>query len=96
LIVRSKEIYGGAIPSGNSVAALNLLRIGRITANPELEKKALAIARVFSEQIHHAPSGYTQLMSALCFAFGPSCEIVIAGHRDQKDIRAMLTALGFT
>jgi len=93
LIVRSKEIYDGAIPSGNSVAALNLLRIGRITANPELEKKALAIARVFSEQIHHAPSGFTQMMSTICFALGPSCEIVIAGHRDKEDTRAMLTVL---
>ncbi|MCP5116850.1 MAG: thioredoxin domain-containing protein, partial [bacterium] len=38
LIVRQKEGYDGAIPSGNSVAMLNLVRLGRITADPELER----------------------------------------------------------
>jgi uncharacterized protein YyaL (SSP411 family) len=39
LITRSKEVYDGALPSGNSVAALNLLRLGRLTGNTDLEKK---------------------------------------------------------
>jgi uncharacterized protein len=43
LIVRQKEIYDGAVPSGNSIAMLNLLRIGRITAKPEFEEMADSI-----------------------------------------------------
>ncbi|HVO73698.1 MAG TPA: thioredoxin domain-containing protein, partial [Ignavibacteriaceae bacterium] len=39
-IVRNKEVYDGAVPSGNSVALLNLLKLGRITADPQLEEKA--------------------------------------------------------
>ena len=40
LLLRKKEIYDGATPSGNSVAALNLLRLARITANADLEQRA--------------------------------------------------------
>ena len=42
LLIRQKEIYDGAIPSGNSIAMLNLLRLGRITADSSLEAKAVA------------------------------------------------------
>ena len=40
LLIRQKELYDGAIPSGNSIAMLNLLRLGRITADYDLEQKA--------------------------------------------------------
>ncbi|RMF69150.1 MAG: thioredoxin domain-containing protein [Calditrichaeota bacterium] len=93
LLVRTKEIYDGAIPSANSVAALNLLRIGRITADPSLEEKAIAIGKAFSAQVENAPIGYTQLMSALAFLSGPSYEIVIAGAPNAPDTQKMLDAL---
>lgn len=93
LLVRTKEIYDGAIPSGNSVAALNLLRLGRITANSDFENKAAAIGRAFSQQVKRAPVAHTQLMSALNFAIGPSYEVVVAGHSNSEDTRAMLSAL---
>jgi len=93
LLVRNKEINDGAIPSANSVAALNLLRLGRITANDDWEDKARQIGSAFSQQINRAPSGNTQLMSALTFAFGPSFEVVISGDSNKEDTQAMLKAL---
>jgi len=93
LLVRSKEIYDGAIPSGNSVAMLNLLRLGRITANTDFEQKAAAIGRAFSGEIKSSPSASTQLMVALDFGIGPSYEVVIAGGSQAEDTRAMLNAL---
>ncbi len=48
LIARNKEIYDGAIPSGNSAAIYNLLKLGRITGNTELEEKANETIRFFS------------------------------------------------
>ncbi|GAF75181.1 unnamed protein product, partial [marine sediment metagenome] len=93
LIIRDKEIYDGAVPSGNSVAAFNLLRIGRMTANPDFEDKARDIGRAFSGQVSQAPLGYTGLLSALLFAFGPTYEVVIAGDPDADDTKAMLKAL---
>jgi uncharacterized protein YyaL (SSP411 family) len=93
LIVRSKEIYDGAIPSGNSVAAFNLLRIGRMTSNPDLEDKARLIGSAFSNQVRSVPMGHTQLLSAMLFAFGPAYEVVITGETKAADTVAMLEAL---
>jgi len=93
LLVRSKEIYDGAIPSGNSVAMLNLLRLGRITANADLETKAAMIGRAFSGEVKQAPSAHTQLMMAVDFGVGPSYEVVIAGNSQAEDTKAMLRAL---
>ena len=93
LIVRSKEVYDGAIPSGNSVAAFNLLRIGRMTANPDLEDKARLIGSAFSNQVSSVPMGHTQLLSAMLFAFGPAYEVVVTGEADAADTIAMLEVL---
>ena len=93
LFVRKKEIHDGAIPSGNSVAMLNLLRLGRMTADFNLEEKAAKIGRAFSENVKRAPLAYTQLMVALDFGVGPSYEVVVAGDSQAADTKAMLKAL---
>ena len=93
LIVRRKEVYDGAVPSGNSVAMLNLLRLGRITGSPDLEEKAEMIGRAFSREVSKRPSAYTSLMVAVDFASGPSCEVVIAGDSESEDTKAMLKAV---
>ncbi|MDH4269235.1 MAG: thioredoxin domain-containing protein [Dehalococcoidia bacterium] len=93
LLVRKKEIYDGAIPSGNSVAMLNLFRIGRITTNSDLEEKAAKIGHAFSESVKQLPSAHTQLMVALDFGIGPCYEVVIAGNANAEDTKAMVRAL---
>jgi uncharacterized protein YyaL (SSP411 family) len=93
LFVRKKEIYDGAMPSGNSVAMLNLLRLGRITANSDLEEKAARIGSAFSESVKQSPSVHTQLMVALDFGIGPCYEVVIAGNAQAEDTKAMVKAL---
>jgi uncharacterized protein YyaL (SSP411 family) len=93
LLVRKKEIYDGAIPSGNSVAMLNLLRLGRMTANSDLEEKAAKIGRAFSGSVKQLPSAHTQLMVALDFGIGPCYEVVIAGNAKAEETKAMVKAL---
>ena len=93
LLVRQKEIYDGAVPSGNSVAMLNLLRLGRITAGADFEEKAAKIGRAFYSSVSQLPSAYTQLMAAADFAIGPSYEVVIAGDLQTNDTRQMLDAI---
>jgi len=93
LLARKKEGYDGALPSGNSAAMLNLLKLGRITADPELEELADRIGRLWSEQIRSAPTGFGQMLQAIDFAAGPSYEIVIAGERDEENTRALLDRL---
>jgi len=93
LITQSKDLYDGALPSGNSVAALNFLRIGRITGNPELEKKAEQLIQVFSKDITSSPMAYTQLLEALDFMFGPAREVVISGDPLLEETQAMVKAV---
>ncbi len=93
LITRQKEIYDNAVPSGNSVSTLNVLRIARITADPELEEKAARMAAAFSPQISKHPASFSMHMNSLDFMLGPSFEIVIAGEKDSPDTRRFLEAL---
>ena len=93
LFIRKKEIYDGAIPSGNSVAMLNLLRLGRMTATSDLEEKAARIGSAFSGSVKQSPSAHTQLMVALDFGIGPCYEVVIAGKAQAEDTKAMIKAL---
>jgi hypothetical protein len=93
LLVRHKEIYDGAVPSGNSVSMLNLLRLARITGDADLERRADRVARAFSDDVKSAPAAYTQLMIAVDFALGPSFEVVVAGVPTADDTKAMLRAV---
>lgn len=93
LLVRKKEIYDGAAPSGNSVQALNLIRLGRMVADPELERKADKIARAFSGTISQFPSAYTQMLLALEFEAGLNYEVVIAGLTAAQDTAEMVKCL---
>jgi len=93
LFVRGKEIYDGALPSGNSVAANNLFRLGRMTGRFDLENKARQIAETFAEQVNLAPQGFTHLLTAMLFAEGPAFEVVISGDSSSSDTEKMLQAL---
>jgi uncharacterized protein YyaL (SSP411 family) len=93
LLVRKKEIYDGAIPSGNSVAMFNLLRLGHMTANSDLEEKAAKIGSAFSGSVNQSPWAHTYLMAALDFGIGPCSEVVIAGKAQAEDTKAMVKAL---
>lgn len=91
LLFRNREIYDGAIPSGNSVSVLNLLKLARITGNTELEEKAYASMKAFSGQVDAMPMAHSQFLHALDFALGPSYEVVIAGDREDQDTKEMLS-----
>ncbi len=91
LIARSKDVYDGALPSGNSVAALNFLRLARMTGNVDYEKKAEELTVAFAKRIEEYPAGYTQLLNAIDFTVGPSKEIVICGDPSGEHIRTMIS-----
>ncbi len=93
LLARPKEIYDGATPSGNSVQALNLIRLARITGNSELEKDAEAQLRAFAGSVSNYPKAYSYFLMAVQFALGPTKEIVITGEEDKSDTIAMLQTL---
>ena len=89
LIVRQKESYDGAIPSGNSVSAFNLVRLGRITMNAEFEKKATRIGEVFGKNIKNSPVSHTYLLSVIDYLSGPSYEIIIVDGEKKEESREL-------
>lgn len=93
LPLRQKESYDGALPSANSVAMNNLLRIHMLTGDTDAEIRAHRTARAFSSQFRSAPYGHTHFATALMLALGPSYEVVVAGQRESADTRAMLRSL---
>ncbi len=90
LLVRKREIYDGAIPSGNSVSALNLLRLGRLTGRAELENRGRAVLSAFAADVAPMPASHAQFVSALDFSLGPTREIVIVGERGGAETEALL------
>lgn len=90
LIVRPKDVYDGATPSGNSVAALNFLRLGRLTGDSELEDKAHEQLSAFGALIEDYPMGYTHMLMTLLFINSKANEIVIVGSREDQNSRRML------
>jgi hypothetical protein len=93
LLIRQKEIYDGAIPSGNSVSLLNFLRLARITGNSSLENKATLTINYFSGRVDRMPNAFTQFLAAFDFALGPSNEVIITGDMNKQDTKEMLGAL---
>ncbi len=90
ILTKQKEIYDGAIPSGNSIAMLNLLRLSFITGNYELEEKSDTLNRVFSEKIKANPLAYTQFLVAIDFAIGPSYSLVISGKSEAENTKKFI------
>jgi uncharacterized protein YyaL (SSP411 family) len=92
-LTRVKEAYDGAVPSGNSVSALNLIRLSRMTGVAEYEEKASRIMSAFSSTVARSPENFAQFLMALDFLMG-SHEVVVVGRRKEKSTEAMLGLLG--
>ncbi len=88
LIARKKEMHDGAIPCGNSVAVMNLMKISRITGNSGYRERALEIVHSLSLSIEKIPSSHTMLLCAVEFEAGKTTEIVIASdsRRETKTV----------
>ncbi|MDA8406855.1 MAG: thioredoxin domain-containing protein [Deltaproteobacteria bacterium] len=93
LLVRQKEIYDGATPSGNSVAAMNLIKLSRICASLEFDSIVLAIGKAFSADVKRFPSAYTQFLLFVDFLLGPSFEVIIVGPESSVETDTMLERL---
>jgi len=93
LLTRLKELYDGAMPSGNSVAAYVLQRLAHLTGDDELSRLAQRQLFAFAGEVNRYPNGYAMFLHALMFAIGPSREIVISGEPDDPETREMIAAI---
>src|SRR5260370_25457330 len=87
-LVRQKSFDDSYLPSGNSVAALNLIRLATLTGNTALEQKATEIRRALASIIQKSPSDYPLMLVAAAFSLGPSSEVVISGRPPAADTQA--------
>jgi uncharacterized protein YyaL (SSP411 family) len=93
LLVRTKELYDGAVPSGNAVAALVLLRLGALLADPALTRAGQAVVEAFSAELQSTPLAFPQMMLAAGLALGPTTEVVLAGDPGNAELAAMRQAI---
>jgi uncharacterized protein YyaL (SSP411 family) len=89
LIVRSKETYDGALPSGNSSAVMALLRMYHWTADETYKKISDRALNSFSSTVSEHPEAYCVLLAALDFQLGPVDELVLCGSHDHLEFKAM-------
>lgn len=90
LINRTKEIYDGAMPSGNSVAAWVLARLAAMTNDDELRAYAERILDAFAGSVKQYPAGYTMLMLAGMQIMKGTEEIVVSGKVEDMQYQQML------
>jgi uncharacterized protein YyaL (SSP411 family) len=81
LVMRMKEDYDGAEPSGNSIAILNLLRLSRITGCDDYRDAADKALAAFSARMAGGPTGLPQMLVALLYSLEPPQQVVLAGDR---------------
>ncbi|NCC87290.1 MAG: thioredoxin domain-containing protein [Clostridia bacterium] len=85
LILRPKETYDGAIPSGNSVMAYNLVKLSEITSDINLEKTAKQQLEFMSSYSSDYPIGYSFSLIALSMYLNPY-EHIICVLKDKSDL----------
>jgi len=93
LIVRSMTGYDGAIPSGNSVAAMNLLKLTRITGEVKWAEMADTTFKVFSNEMERASIGFTFMLTAHLFESDHPKEIVVVGPGNDPETQKSLARI---
>ena len=92
-VPRLKQTYDGAVPSGNSVAFYNLLRLARLSSESSFEMYANKLLKAFSDEVKGQPLGHTFMLVGLDFELGPTFNVVLVGDPLDKNSIAMHAAL---
>jgi uncharacterized protein YyaL (SSP411 family) len=92
LILRVKEDYDGAEPSGNSIAVLALLKLGAMTEREEFSAAAKKTLQLFGDRIQQMPQGVARLLAAVDFDLEEPRRVVIAGDPKSAGVHELLRA----
>ena len=92
-VPRRKEAYDGALPSGNSVALLNLLRLAQLTGDPKQKELAGQLVKVFSEDVKRASAAHAFMLVGVGFAVGPAYNVILVGDLEEEGMKELLGAL---
>ena len=90
LIVRSKDSYDSSTPSGNSVAIMNLLRLGKMTGETKWIEFSDNTLRSFTNQVKQSPTGFAYMLTGFMFDFKNPKELVITAYGFDKETEKMV------
>lgn len=90
LVLRLKEDYDGAEPSGNSVATLSLLRLASICGRPDFREAAEKTLRLFADRLQQVPQAVPFLLQGLAFWLTEPHRVVITGNPAGAEVRQLL------
>ncbi len=93
LIARLKSPQDGALPSGNAVHALNLLRLAELTGAAELAHKAQRTILAQAELLNRYPAAFSQMLIAVDFLQRGPLEVVLVGQPGESSFEALLREL---
>ncbi len=93
LITREKDVTDNAIPSGNSLMLMNLLRLSAALADDAFAEKAQQMLQVFAGRVRERVGAAERFFSGVDFALGPVREVVIVGGLDDPRTQALLRAV---
>jgi len=91
LLVRPKEVFDNAVPSGNSAAAVVLQKLTLLTGEPEYERAATGALRLVRDLMSRAPTGFGHALGALDLYLGPSREVAVIGAPDDPATQALIS-----
>ncbi|MFU8858021.1 MAG: thioredoxin domain-containing protein [Deferrisomatales bacterium] len=93
LVLRPREVYDGATPSGNSVALELFARLGLLTGDSRWTSRAHALGEAFGSRVAQYPAAFTQFLAGAAFLLEPTREVVVAGGVGDPGTAALLDAV---
>ena len=93
LIVRPRDLFDGATPSSNSVAAMNLLRLATFTGDRKYRERAESVFSAFAGYLDRAPAAFPRLLCALDYRQDEPREVVLSGEPGREDFEALRAAV---
>jgi uncharacterized protein len=93
VFLKTKDIYDGAEPSGNSVQIMNLFRLGYMTDNKILIEKGESSLKLFSDDLSRLPFSSPQLLCDLSFMLFSPKEIIVTGNPDDAKTKELIKCI---
>jgi uncharacterized protein YyaL (SSP411 family) len=93
LLAREKPDFGGARPSGNSIALMNLLRLHELTTDQRYLERADRLLRAFEPALRRGPTGFGEMLQAVGFRHSQPLQVVIVTPTSRKEAEPFLAQL---